>query len=65
MLDFTYFSRLMGGARAIDYLVGNPNSLHNPISDFSIGNKHPDSNHYPLFCKIGNSVGSRPPTLYI
>ena len=54
----------MGGARAIDYLVGDPNSRHNPISNFSIGNKRPDSNHRPLFCKLGNSVGSRPPAMF-
>ena len=54
----------MNGAGVVNYPIGNPNSLHNSISDFFIGNKQLDSNHCPFFLKICNSLGSRPPTLF-
>ena len=61
MSNFTCFSSI-GGACVVDYFIGDPNSLYNSLSDFLIGIKQPDSGHYPLSFKIGNSVGSRPPT---
>ena len=54
----------MGGVSVVDYFMGDPNSLRDFISDFSIGNKQPDSYHCPLSIIISNSVGSRPPTSY-
>ena len=51
-----------GGSSVVDYLIGDPNSLCNSISDFPIGNKQPNSDHCPLFFTIGDSVGLRPPT---
>ena len=53
----------MGGASIVDYPVGELNSFCNSISDFSICNIHPDSNHCLLFFKRGRIVGSRLPTL--
>ena len=35
----------MGGSSFVDYLIGDLNSLHKFIYDFSIGNKQPDSHH--------------------
>ena len=61
MSNFTCFSN-MGGASVVDYVIGDPNSLHNSTFDLSTCNKQPDSNHCPHFFKIGNNVGSRPPT---
>ena len=52
----------MGGVSVVDYLMGDPNSLRSLISDFSIGNKQPDSNHCLFFITISNGVGSRSPT---
>ena len=49
----------MGGASVVGYLKGDPNSLHNSIYDFSIGSKQPNSNQWPLFFKMGHSIGLR------
>ena len=52
----------MGGASVVDHLIGDPDSLCNSISNYSIGNKQLDSNHCPLFFTKGNNVGLRLPT---
>lgn len=54
----------MGEASVVDYLIGDPTSLDNSISDFSIGNNQHGSNHYPLFFKIGHSIEPRLTTPY-
>ena len=38
----------MGGASVIDHLIGDSNSLHNSISDFSLGNKQPQLRPLPF-----------------
>ena len=47
----------MGGASVLDYLIGDPNSLHNSISNISIDNKQPNLDHYPFSFNICNSLG--------
>ena len=49
----------MGGGSVIDYLIRDPNSVRNSISDFSIGSKQSDSYHCPLFFKLSNGAGLR------
>jgi hypothetical protein len=58
MSNFTYFFGI-GGTSVVDYLIGHPDSLHNSMSNFSMGNKQPDLNHCPLFFNIGHSIGSK------
>ena len=60
--NFTCFSN-MGRTSIVDYLIGDPNSLHTFISNFSICDKQPNSSHYPLFFKLGHSIGWRLITL--
>jgi hypothetical protein len=43
-------------ASEVDYLTGDTNALHNFISNISIDNKQPDSNHYSLLFKIGHYI---------
>jgi hypothetical protein len=38
----------MGGGSVIDYLIHDPNSVRNSMSDFSVGSQQPDSYHCPL-----------------
>ena len=52
----------MGGACVVDYLIGDPNSLHNSILKSSTCNKQPDSNHCVFFFKMCHGVGARLPT---
>ena len=42
----------MGRASVVDLLIGDPNSLHNSISNISIEGQQPNSDHYPLIFKI-------------
>ena len=51
-----------GGADGVDYPLGDPTSHYNSISDFSMGDKQPDSDPCPSF-KISHSVRLRLPTL--
>ena len=49
----------MGGANVVDYLIDDPNSFHNSIFDYFIGNKQPDLDYCHLLFKIGHNIGWR------
>ena len=52
----------MGGASVVNHLIGDSNSLCNSISNFSLDNKQPNSDHCPFLFNEGNNVASRPLT---